>query len=319
MRGVTYQTAIPFGNTVLTLTTAPHGHLGSPLSRRLPWILLLTGALLTLLAWGVARQLVRARNRAEADTATIAELYRRVEGLYDEQHALAVRLQKALLPQINPDIPQVEVAADYVAGARGVDIGGDWFSAIRVGEEQFAFVVGDVSGQGVDAVAVMARARFTLRAYLMDGDSPEAALEKSSRQFDVSADGHIVTVLVGLGSWRTGELRLASAGHLPPVLLSGADADFVDLPVGPPLGAGVSTYLSTGLTLPEGGTLFCYTDGLVERRGEDVATGLDRLAGVVRGLATRPVSGLVQDTLQAMHDDSSSDDIAVLALRRRVT
>jgi serine phosphatase RsbU (regulator of sigma subunit) len=71
----------------------------------------------------------------------------------------------------------MEVSSEYVAGAQGIDIGGDWYSAIPVGDETFAFVVGDVSGNGVDAVAEMARARFTLRAYLFDGNGPATALE----------------------------------------------------------------------------------------------------------------------------------------------
>jgi hypothetical protein len=177
LRGLTARATVPFGDTVLNLVTHPRTHLGSSLSQRLPWFLLLGGLLLTLTLALVARQLTRSRQRAESDTETITTLYQRVDTLYGEQRALSVRLQRALLPQVNPGIPGMEVSSEYVAGAQGIDIGGDWYSAIPVGDETFAFVVGDVSGNGVDAVAEMARARFTLRAYLFDGNGPATALE----------------------------------------------------------------------------------------------------------------------------------------------
>ena len=236
--GLTYQTTVPFGDTVVTLVATPHHHLGSPLSHRLPLILLFGGLVLTAAAALVARKLVGARAEAESSTATITGLYKRVDTLYEAQRALSVRLQHALLPQLNPSIPQLEIAAEYVAGAQGVDIGGDWYSILDIGNDQFAFVVGDVSGRGVDAVAEMARARFTLRAYLVDGNSPQQALEKCSRQFDVSSDGHMITAAVGVGNARTGEITLANAGHPPPLLVLGGGSEYLDVPVGHPLGVG---------------------------------------------------------------------------------
>ncbi len=318
LTGVTARATLPFGNTVLTLVTRPRTHLGSSLSRRLPWIILLGGLLLTLALALVARQLARSRQQAESHTETITTLYERVDTLYGEQRALSVRLQRALLPQVNPGIPGIEISSEYVAGAQGVDIGGDWYSTIAVGEESFAFVVGDVSGNGVDAVAEMARARFTLRAYLVDGDGPADALQKCSRQFDVTTDGHIITALVGVGNWRTGEVTVANAGHPLPLLVSDADpgASFVAMPVGLPLGAGPCAYESTTFTLPVGATLIAFTDGLVERRTENIDAGMGRLLETVRPLVTRPLRSLVSDVLATMRNDDTADDIAVLALRR---
>lgn len=316
MTGLTARASVPFGDTVLTLVTTPRTHLGSTPSQRLPWILLLSGLLLTLALALVTRQLVRTRQRAEGDTETIISLYQRVDTLYGEQRALSVRLQRALLPQVNPGIPGMEISSEYVAGAQGIDIGGDWYSAIAVGDDTFAFVVGDVSGNGVDAVAEMARARFTLRAYLFDGDGPATALEKCSRQFDVTSDGHIITVLVGVGSWRTGEFTVANAGHPLPVLVSDRGASFVAMPVGLPLGAGPGTYDSSTFTMPMGATLLAYTDGLVERRTEDIDAGLRRLIETVQPLVARPLPSFVSQVVTSMRDEDTADDIAVLALRR---
>ena len=316
LKGVTYRTEVPFADTVITLVTSPRRHLGSPLSQRLPLILGVGGLLLTIIAALVARQLVRARSEAETNTETITALYERDDVLHEEQRSLFVRLQRALLPQVIPDIPQIEIASEYVAGAQGVDIGGDWYSVIAVDDDHFAFVVGDVSGHGVDAVAVMAHARFTLRAYLVDGDSPQQALEKCSRQFDISVDDHMVTAIVGIGNWRSGEMVMANAGHPPPLLVTDGQTEYVSIPAGPPLGIGPSSYESTTVTMTGGSTLILYTDGLIERRTEDIDTGMRRLADVVGPIASDPVEALVDQVLTSLRDEDAADDIAVLALRR---
>jgi serine phosphatase RsbU (regulator of sigma subunit) len=316
LTGTTYRTSVPFGDTELTLVTSPRHHLGGTLSQRLPWMLLLGGVVLTGAVALVALRLVRSRRTALRDNATITDLYQRVDALYDAQRALFVRLQRALLPQVIPKLDGYEVAAEYVAGAEGIDIGGDWYSVIALGEEEFAFVVGDVSGRGVDAVAEMARARFTLRAYLFDGDAPHQALEKCARQFDITTDGHLVTALVGTGNRRTGVVTLANAGHPAPLLLSGDGSSFVEMPIGVPLGAGTGPYQSVTVTMPRGSTLLAYTDGLVERRGEDIDQGLRRLARTAVQVAAQPLDQVIVDVLAAAGAADSSDDIAVLALRR---
>jgi serine phosphatase RsbU (regulator of sigma subunit)/anti-sigma regulatory factor (Ser/Thr protein kinase) len=316
LEGTTYRTTVPFGDTVLTLVTSPRRHLGATLSELFPLIVLLGGLLLTVVASIVARTLAAARVRSEGNVGTISALYARVNSLYEEQRGLSLRLQRALLPQSSPVVPGFTFASDYIAGAAGVDIGGDWYSAIQVGDEEFAFVVGDVSGRGVDAVAVMARARFTLRAYLLDGSDPATALEKCSHQFDISTDGHIITAVVGLANWRTGHVTVANAGHPLPLLITEDLAEYVPVPVGPPLGIGSTRYTSTSFVLPEGSTLLAFTDGLIERRTEGIDVGMDRLAGVAAPLARVPVSDLVASVVSSLRLADGVDDVAVLALRR---
>lgn len=316
LEGNTDSTTVPFGDTKLTLVTRSDGHLGSSLSQRLPIILLLGGLFLTLATALVARQLVGSRIRVEADSATINALYQRNSALFEDQQASFLRLQRALLPQVNPTISQLEVASKYVAGADGVEIGGDWYSVIAIGADHFGFVVGDVSGRGVDAVAEMARARFTLHAYLLDGSTPAEALEKCSAQFDVAVDDHIVTALVGLGTWRTGEVEVANAGHPLPLLVSTDGSELVPMPVGPPLGVGTSTYDSATFTMPPGSTLIAYTDGLVERRSEDIDIGIQRLVDAADRFRHEPVSDLLTSVLATLRGRGAADDIAMLALRR---
>jgi serine phosphatase RsbU (regulator of sigma subunit) len=317
LAGDTYTTAVPFGDSVLTLEARARERLGSPLSQWLPLILLIGGLFLTAATSVVARQLVGARIRAEDDSSKINDLYQRINNLYEDQRALFLRLQRALLPHVNPDIPELEIASKYVAGSEGVEIGGDWYSIIGIGEDHFGFVVGDVSGRGVDAVAEMARARFTLRAYLLDGDGPAEALAKCSRQFDIAVDGHIVTAVVGYGTWSTGELTLVSAGHPLPLLVSADGSELVQVPVGPPLGVGASSYATCTTTMPPGSTLIAYTDGLVERRDEDIDTGLRRLTAAAGRHRDESVDELLTSLLGEMRGDGAADDIAVLALRRQ--
>lgn len=292
-------TVVAFGTVMTVVSTWGVANVDR---ERLPVLTVLGGLLLTALAAFVARQLVRGRSAAETDTA--------------EQGALFLRLQRALLPQVTPAIPRMEIASRYEAGAQGVDIGGDWYSVIGIDRERFAFVVGDVSGHGVDAVAVMAHARFTLRAYLFDGDSPDLALQKASRQFDITVDDHLITAVVGIGNWRTGAFVLANAGHPPPLLATAGHTDFIATPAGPPLGIGPSSYKAVTVTLAAGSTLIAYTDGLVERRAEGIDEGLQRLLDVVEPIVDEPVEDLVNQTLASMRDDDAADDIAVLALRR---
>lgn len=310
------ETTIPFGDTVLTLQVTPANHLGSTFSQQLPYIVLIGGLLLTGLAALVAQRLVFGRREAETQTRTIAELYDSLDVLYGEQRRISERLQRALLPQTNPEIPMFEIAAEYVAGADDVNVGGDWFSVVAVNEDQFGFVVGDVSGHGLDAVAVMARARFTIRAYLADGHDPQTVLEKAATQFDISDDGHMTTVLVGLGNWRTGELTMASAGHLPPLLLTDQAASFVPMTPGPPLGVGTVHHHATKVALPIGATLVLYTDGLIERRGEPIDAGMERLAQVADPLAHTSPADLVSRLVGQLRRPDDIDDVAVLALRR---
>lgn len=314
--GLTARAVMPFGDNTLTLVARPKHHLSGPLSQRLPAVFLIGGLLLTGAAILVVRKLVGARRRADDDTATIRSLYDRVDAHYGAQRDLFERLQRALLPQVNPNIPGVELATEYVAGAQGIDIGGDWYSAIGFGDENFAFVVGDVSGHGIDTVAEMARARFTLRAHLLDGNSPQAVLEKCSRQFDIATDGHLVTAIVGVGNWRTGEVTVANAGHPLPLLAGDGEVGFVQMPVGPPLGVGWNSYEPATFTLTPGSTLIAYTDGLIERRNEGIDVGMTRLVDTVRPRLGLGLGTLVQQTIKTMRGPDASDDIAVLAVRR---
>jgi serine phosphatase RsbU (regulator of sigma subunit) len=315
LTGLTARASIPFGDTTLTLVTSPARHLGGQLAARLPWIFLTVGLVLTTVAAATAGLLVRRRRAAETDARTITELYEQLDASYDRQRSVSLRLQHALLPQSIPDVAGVEFAAAYRAGDEGVDVGGDWYSVIALPGGRFGFVVGDVSGRGVDAAAIMARARFTLRAYLLEGHAPAAALAMMSQDLDMVRDGHLVTVLVGVGDPARRTVTWANAGHLPPLVVDAGGARFAAAADRPPLGVAPGEFAETTLEMAPGALLVAFTDGLVERRTEDIDAGLGRLAA-----AARVPEGALADWLPRMlaaqlGDGPATDDVAVLALR----
>jgi serine phosphatase RsbU (regulator of sigma subunit) len=312
--GSTDQVQVPFGDSELTLVTAPTGQLGGTLSARLPWIFGILGVVLTFLAAWITRWLMRRRVEAERDAGQIRSLYGQLGDLYSEQRAIAETLQRALLPHVIPDIPHLEIAVRYVPGTQGMDIGGDWYSVLSIDDRHFAFVVGDVSGRGVSAASVMAALRFTIRTLLLEGNSPAEVLEKCSIQIRGDIEGHFATAVVGIGDMERHEVSLANAGHLNPLLVRAGSTGFVQTAVGVPLGIPGGGYESVTVSTPPTSTMIAFTDGLVERRGESIDVGMDRLA-TVTGAGHGPLDDLLTTIIGDLTDDQSEDDIAILALR----
>jgi len=180
------------------------------------------------------------------------------------------------------------------------------------------FVVGDVSGRGVQAAVVMASLHFAIRAYAAQGDPPSQILTKLCALLDIRKDGHFATVLCGHVDRSRREVALSSAGHLPPLLVSDRKGTFVDLAVGPPIGVATdATYPTTSVHVPNDCTLLAYTDGLVERRGEILDIGLEDLRqSVIR--SDRPLDRVLSDVVEELTSKGSDDDIAILGLRWKV-
>ncbi|MEU9238673.1 SpoIIE family protein phosphatase [Streptomyces sp. NPDC048385] len=236
-------------------------------------------------------------------------------GVLEAERAVAARLQHALLPLPSKPVLlrglRVEVA--YLPAQAGVHVGGDWFSAIELPDETALFVVGDVAGHGVDAIATMAQLRFTAKGMVTTGSSLTGALARLNFLLLHSRDAQSTATLV-LARYDPAERRLAwaQAGHLPPLLVRGGKAHRLDRPVGMLLGACVDpVYESAEFQLEPGDRLLLYTDGLVERPGEDIDTGLDRLAAAA--LAAGPAS--LDDLLAAMLSGERRDDVCVLDIR----
>lgn len=305
LAGVRKTVLLPFGDRVLTVVVAPRTPLIGTLAAAVAWIFLALGLIVTGVATLLTAWLTRRRRTAER-TASISR------SLYHDQRAVAETLQRALLPRHLPQPEGFEVAARYRAGAAGVDVGGDWYDVI-VRQDELFFSLGDVSGRGLEAAVVMAQLRHVISAHGFDGAGPAAALEKLTRMVSLERHGRFATVLCGRVDLATGALTLANAGHVTPLIVADGGATVLDVPPDPPVGVG-TTYRTHELRLAPGQTFLATTDGLVERRGEAIDQGIERLRATVDG--DLGLDELLDTVLATLVPDGAHDDVALLAIRR---
>lgn len=248
--------------------------------------------------------------------------------LSQDNRQAAVALQVSLMPSGLPEVPGVEMSARYVPGA-GI-VGGDWYDVFVLPDGNLGVVVGDVAGSGLPAAVVMGRMRSALRAYVLETSDPAAALGKLDRKIQYFEGNAMATVQYGVYVPQSGELTLSLAGHPPPVLAvpEPASAALVSLDADLPIGVVHDPERRSGvITVPPGGLLCFYTDGLVERRERSIDYGFDRLAGTLRDLmgarsADDPASApLAEDACAAVMramvgNEPARDDVALLVLHR---
>ncbi|GID93720.1 PP2C family protein-serine/threonine phosphatase [Amorphoplanes digitatis] len=249
--------------------------------------------------------------RLVADRAGIAGQMRSTK--LDQAAALA--LQRSLLPAQLPGVPGVDMAARYVPG-HDFGIGGDWYDVFTLPSGWLGVVIGDVSGHGLGSAVVMGRVRSALRAYALVCDDPASALTLLDRKVHHFETGNLTTALYGMISPDRSTIHLSLAGHLPPVLAAPGRPAFVPkIAVGPPLGIGrpSASRSTTVIDFPPGAVLVCYTDGLVEHRGEVIDTGIERLTAAVRADDAETVCTTI---MASVGMEQPTDDVAVLAVRR---
>ncbi|WP_349372254.1 SpoIIE family protein phosphatase [Streptomyces sp. G-G2] len=241
---------------------------------------------------------------------------------FTREHALAVTLQRSLLPRDLPEQSGVEVAHFYLPAQSGV--GGDWFDVIPLPGSRVALVVGDVVGHGLHAAAAMGRLRTAVLNFSsldLPPDELLARLDDLVQYIDQGdeggADGGLVgaTCLYAVYDAVTMRCTVARAGHMPPALVrADGTVEIPELPAGAPLGLGGLPFESTELQLTEGTQLVLYTDGLVEDRTRDIDEGLDLLRSALAGAGPRP-----QETCRAILDvllpERPRDDVALLVVR----
>ncbi|MFG2149411.1 SpoIIE family protein phosphatase [Streptomyces sp. NPDC048696] len=251
-----------------------------------------------------------------ADVTDHAEAAERLRASERRHRETAVTLQRSLLPQELEQPDDLRVAATYQPGGTDAAVGGDWYDVITLGAGRTALVIGDVMGRGVRAAAVMGQLRTAVRAYARLDLPPHEVLQLLdglAAEIDAS---QIATCVYAVHDPNEGRLVYASAGHLP-VLVRHEDGSVhrAEDPNGPPLGTGGWLHTSGTIALPPGATAVLYTDGLVERRGEDIDEGVAALERALSGAVGTPQ--VVCDRLirslgvTAEHDD----DVAVLVLQ----
>ena len=307
---------VPFGDSAFLLTIAASAPLVGTLPRALPWIILLGGVLLSVAAAAGALRLTQRRLSAETLAGELDVVAQENRRLYAEQRGIAQTLQHALLPDRLPQRPGLQADGQYQAGERSVDIGGDWYDVVSLGDGNLLLVVGDVSGRGLRAATTMAALRFAIRAYAAEEPRPERILGKLAGLLSLTRERQLATSLCAHVDVQAREVTVASAGHLPPLLLADGDAHYLEPPVGVPIGVDQrAEYASVTARVPSGGaTLLAFTDGLVERRGEQLDVGLERLrkAALSDQLA---LPALLSKLVADLSAGEAKDDIAIVGLR----
>jgi serine phosphatase RsbU (regulator of sigma subunit) len=306
----TASTLVPFGDQSLDLMASADGPLGGTLSAVLWWIVALAGALLAIAAGVVTERLLRRKQAAE-------DLAADVQRLLQEQRAISETLQQAMVPAHPPPVPGLDIGVRYLAGAAGLEIGGDWYDVIDLGDGRTFLSVGDVSGRGVRAGAIMSSLRAAVRAFVSEGHGPADVLRRVAGLLNIVSDGHFATVLLAIFDSHDNRLTVACAGHLQPLLITAGRADYLDIPIGPPVGTTLEppTYTEHVVQLPAPATLLLFTDGLVERRDETIDDGLERLrrAATQAPPAIELLLSFVADELQ--ETSTTSDDTAILGVQ----
>ncbi|MFF9410816.1 PP2C family protein-serine/threonine phosphatase [Streptomyces anandii] len=225
------------------------------------------------------------------------------------------KLQRALLAEPGRPHPNLNVAIRYLPVGHSTLIGGDWCETVRLHFGRTLLVVGDVMGHGLEAAVDMTAYRSSLR-YIASTDLPP---HRVLRQLDDAAskepDRRPATCLIVQVDPNRGQITLASAGHLPPAVIDRTGrTSLLPVPVGPPLGTGLGGYEAATYRVDASQTLVLFTDGLVERRGEDIDQSLSRLTDVDFKSAAG-LDAILGALLARLDAQGAEDDVAVLAAR----
>ena len=228
-------------------------------------------------------------------------------------------LQANLLPPSPPQIAGISTAVRYLAATQGVEVGGDFYDVVRLPDGRVALAAGDVVGHDITAAATMGQLNSVYRALLVDGPSPSAMIDRLQASWSLLGLQRMATALFAVLDPATGQLAIASAGHLPPLVIAGGRAEF--LPVRPSrmLGAPPSPAPAQEWAgvLPLGATMVLFTDGLVENRSADLDEGLAHLLDAATRWAACDPDELCDRLLADLTGAHRADDIALLALTRR--
>ncbi|MFF9853568.1 SpoIIE family protein phosphatase [Streptomyces litmocidini] len=238
---------------------------------------------------------------------------------YDTESAVARGLQDALLPHRLPVREGVETVGRYLPGTQGMEVGGDWYDVIETGQGRLALVIGDVQGHGVAAAATMGQLRSAVRAFALGGHRPQDVMRGTNRLLIDLDPGQFASCCYVLLDPETGDARAVRAGHPQPLLrMPDGTTRPVELAGGMVLGVDVrASYPVTRLRLAPGAVLALFTDGLVERPGQDIDEGIGRLGRAFAAAGALPLAETADRLIrEARAATSRPDDIALLLAAR---
>jgi len=254
----------------------------------------------------------RRRGRVVGATQDVSDR-RAAEESREREHHIVETLQSSLLPDRLPEVGVLDLAARYLPGGGGAEVGGDWYDVIELPSGEVALVMGDVVGRGIAAAALVGKLRNALRAYALEGHGPGEVLERLNPLLDRDRL-EMATLLYLVFEPETGTARWVNAGHPAPLVRRAdgsrefwEDGRFVPLGVLPAVG-----YRAAAGRLEPGATILLYTDGLIERPGLPLSRTLAQLhaAASTNGSA----DALCDATLASMLPGGPhTDDVALLA------
>ncbi|MGP3967665.1 SpoIIE family protein phosphatase [Streptomyces sp. 6N223] len=234
---------------------------------------------------------------------------------FDAQHELAAMLQRSLLPRALPPLPGGVAVARYLPATVGLDVGGDWYDVIPLSDRHVALVIGDVQGHSAAAATIMGQIRTAIRAYAVEGHSPDVVVSHANRLLVGMETDLFATCMYVAMDMEEGDTWLVRAGHLPPLVRDpdGATRE-IEVEGGPPLGVlAEAEFPMTTLGLPPGTVLTLLTDGLVESASLPLEDGIARVRDALA--ATDPADlGVLADALLG-GVGRRDDDVALLLLR----
>ncbi|MBT8225683.1 MAG: SpoIIE family protein phosphatase [Dactylosporangium sp.] len=273
--------------------------------------------------WGTVRDVTEeAAERLERDAAHRAAVREATAARAQAeagQAALSL-VRQAILPDVLPSVPGAEIAVAYYPMEPVANMGGDWYDAFALPDGRLALVVGDVAGHDLRAATVMAHVRNAIRAYAVDGPDPGRVLSRANKLLMALPEVDLVTAVFAVYNPVAHDLTLARAGHPHPLLRTGQQTSTLVEPRGIALGVKVvdGPYPETTVRLGPGDALVLYTDGLVERRGQDAAALATRLGAIVSAVPEPAgAQGIVQAIVKSMITSAPlEDDTCLLVLHR---
>ncbi len=238
--------------------------------------------------------------------------------LADLQHTRAIVLQRSLLPHL-PEVPGLEVAAEYLPGSHAAEVGGDWYDVLALPQGGTGLVIGDVTGHDMFAAAMMGQYRSLLRAAAWREDSTSATLDRVNELAIWLAIPQLASCLYA--RWDGATLHYSSAGHPPPIVIDPAGGvRLLDDAVSPLLGVDLRPLPGTGrpegrVALAPGSLVVLYSDGTVESRTRSLDVGIEELARAAAEHRDDPLEQLAARLITVTDDPAVDDDRCLLLVR----
>ena len=217
------------------------------------------------------------------------------------------------------ELPQVEGWSTSVLyhPAGRTEAGGDFYDVVPLDDGRLAMFVGDVMGRGVEAASVMAQMRSAIRTLVAVDPDPHAVLAGMDRVFDALNLEQLVTMVYAVADPTLDTLEVINAGHPPPVLIAAdGQIEVLEHPSTLILGVGGGARAVRSAELRPGDRLLLYTDGLVERRGEDADTAMSRLITALKTARTGPAGAWLSSIVEELRDPTRDDDVAAMLVAR---